>query len=235
MTDRLDAIRQKAEAHGYDTKGDGDDVRFLLAEIDAASATLDELAAPDPTKPLPQRIRDEIADFQMVIGHCSEIYDNISGGLVSKPTTLPSVVLQLASDRTQALIEEATKDIAAERDEALAMRDAIAEAKAPASAEVVGQAEMRAATAEAERDAALQRLTEMEAERDKLKAEIAEASDILSPGALVDGPTGTPIPTSLIERAQYTVMALDSEDDRILELKAELDTLRAQGRCRTIY
>lgn len=44
-----------------------------------------------------------------------------------------------------------------ERDDAIAMRDAVNRAKAPVSAEELGLAEMRAAVAEAERDAALQR------------------------------------------------------------------------------
>ena len=76
----------------------------LLAE---ASAALDECVAPDPTKSLAQRIRDEFADFKMVMDHCSEIYDYASGGRISKPNTLPREVISEAEDRIQELIREA--------------------------------------------------------------------------------------------------------------------------------
>jgi len=36
---------------------------------------------------------DELADFKMVMNHCSEIYMHCSGGRISKPNTLPSEVM----------------------------------------------------------------------------------------------------------------------------------------------
>jgi hypothetical protein len=78
--------------------------------LQEASAALDELAAPDPGKSLAQRIRDEFADFQMVIGHCSEVYDHFSRGRISKPNTLPSEVISIANDVESEDIEEAIKE-----------------------------------------------------------------------------------------------------------------------------
>lgn len=88
------------------------------ARLREAEQALDEVVAPDPDKPLAQRIRDEFADFQMVLHHCSVIYDYVSGGRISKPNTLPDVVKAEADDRererTDEAIAEATEELRAQ-------------------------------------------------------------------------------------------------------------------------
>jgi len=49
-------------------------------------------------------------------------------------------------------------------------------------------------------------------ENKRLKAEIEEAKHILRGGGLVDG-EGNEIPTTLVQRAKYIVMILQSEAD----------------------
>lgn len=40
-----------------------------------------------------QWMDDELADFRMVMDHCSQIYMHCSGGKISKPNTLPEEVI----------------------------------------------------------------------------------------------------------------------------------------------
>lgn len=95
-------------------------LRHTLA---AASAALDELVAPDPDKPLPQRIRDEFHDFKMVLDHLTTVYDHFSNGRITKPNTLPAEVIAVASDlatkEQREAIEEETRALRAELDELL--------------------------------------------------------------------------------------------------------------------
>jgi len=111
-----------------------DEVAALLREppetpLDAeqalreASQALDDLVAPDPSKSLAQRIRDEFADFQMVLDHCTQTYAHFSGDRISKPQTLPREVFAVAEELQQAVIEEA---IAEAREEWAAARAAAA-------------------------------------------------------------------------------------------------------------
>lgn len=94
----------------------------LLAEMQAATAALDEWAPLDEgeSKPLAQRIRDEGHDFQMLADHCSHIYDHVTHGRISKPTTLPKVVIaeadHLLSKDIDEAVEEATEELTRERD-----------------------------------------------------------------------------------------------------------------------
>lgn len=60
-------------------------------------AILDEFA-PDETKPLAQRIRDEMHDYMMVIDHCRQAYLYLTDGAVGKVNTLWSAVEPLADD-----------------------------------------------------------------------------------------------------------------------------------------
>lgn len=59
---------------------------------------------------------NELADFAMVIRHCSTVYSEVSGGRISKPTTLPEEVLAVANDLETERVEEAIAEaLAAER------------------------------------------------------------------------------------------------------------------------
>lgn len=94
-----------------------------------ASAALDTLVAPDPSKPLAQRIRDEFADFQVVCDHCTQIYFHVTNGRISKPMTLPSIVLAISDDldteQQEAAIAEATADLREQLARVTAERDAL--------------------------------------------------------------------------------------------------------------
>lgn len=60
---------------------------------------------------------NELADFAMVIRHCSTVYSEVSGGRISKPTTLPEEVLAVANDLETERVEEAIAEaLAAERE-----------------------------------------------------------------------------------------------------------------------
>ena len=105
--DREAALLEDAAAH---LESQAEQIARLEGERDAAVKAMDDVAAPDGEKSLAQRICDEFADFQMVIRHCSEIYDYVTEGQVSKPNTLPSVVKALADYATTKACEEAVKD-----------------------------------------------------------------------------------------------------------------------------
>lgn len=91
-----------------------------LAAIDAALPPLDA----DETKPLGQRVADEMADYAMVIDHASRVFCDITSGRISKPNTLPEVVIAVADDleraRQEEAIAEATNDLQEEVDANLA-------------------------------------------------------------------------------------------------------------------
>lgn len=59
-------------------------------------------------------------------------------------------------------------------------------------------------------------------------AAIAKAMAILKPGSLVDA-HGKEIPTTLVERAQYVVMALESEADIATEAGQTIKALRVEN------
>lgn len=44
------------------------------------------------------KLARELADYKMILGFTSKVYDHITGGLISKPNTLPEVVIQVATD-----------------------------------------------------------------------------------------------------------------------------------------
>jgi hypothetical protein len=70
---------------------------------------LDAIAAPGS-----RRFRDLLArerhDVEMLARHVAEMYDEISGGLISKPNTRPFEVIRLYHERTDREIEEAVAE-----------------------------------------------------------------------------------------------------------------------------
>lgn len=87
MNTELDALRRQASR-------DAETIRELTAFLDDFGPL-----QPGETKALPQRVKDELADFSMVVDHLTETYCHFSGGAVSKPGTLPRVVFDIASER----------------------------------------------------------------------------------------------------------------------------------------
>lgn len=69
----------------------------------------------------------------------------------------------------------------------------------------------------------------LKAEIDRLTAERDEALEILTPGKLYDLFTGQEVPTTLVERAKWTVAALDSEADMADARNPEALALCAAG------
>jgi hypothetical protein len=57
-------------------------------------------------------IENEMADYRMILDHCAAIYDEVSGGRVSKPNTLPSVVVEFMNEVRQKDIDEAEAESA---------------------------------------------------------------------------------------------------------------------------
>jgi hypothetical protein len=146
-SERIAASRTGADRDGWleDVAYWREIVRQLTA-LDQASAALDELAAPDPEKPLAERIRDEFHDFQMVIHHCSVIYGYVTEGRISKPNTLPEVVMAEADDRererTDKAITEATTELKAALNHA---QRALAQARQDLAEMSISDAEARVA------------------------------------------------------------------------------------------
>ena len=56
----------------------------------------------------------------MIMRHCAEIYDEASGGRISKPTTLPFEVISLMHEQQRKDIDEAVAEATAEQDATLA-------------------------------------------------------------------------------------------------------------------
>lgn len=84
----------------------------LLQEREAIEAALDEWAPLDPgeQKSLPDRIRDEGKDFNMLVDHLSETYCHFSGGQISKPNTLPGEVFAVAEQLLEEDLDELVRE-----------------------------------------------------------------------------------------------------------------------------
>ena len=52
----------------------------------------------------------ELHDFHMMYDHLSRTYDHFSGGIISKPQTLPEEVFRVAADRQEEETQEAIKE-----------------------------------------------------------------------------------------------------------------------------
>lgn len=154
-----------------------DTVRALRAERDtalqenkAASDALDECAAPDPGKPLAQRIRDELHDFQTVIEEVSKVYCDLTRGRLSKPNTLASAVIgevqeiqsQDIDEAIAEAVEEATDELRTQLKAALQERDNLS----------------------ADYGALLKESNRFEEERDRLRAALEDARQRLIDGDL---------------------------------------------------
>ena len=64
---------------------------------------------PDGSLNLDQ-IKRELHDAQMYYDHCTRIYDHVTNGRVSKPNTLPSVVIAIHDDLRTKEIDEAREE-----------------------------------------------------------------------------------------------------------------------------
>lgn len=112
----------KAEIEGLELQASQpqQEIARLTQELAGAIAALDEWAPLDEgeAKTLAQRIRDEGHDFAVMCGHTSRIYDYVTHGRISKPMTLPSVVIaesdHLLSQDIDEAVKEETKELQAE-------------------------------------------------------------------------------------------------------------------------
>ena len=86
-------------------------IATALTEWAAVIELLDRFAALDRPKPLPERLADELADFRMVMDHCSEIYMHFSRGRISKPNTLPREVIAVAEDCDTEEFQEECREV----------------------------------------------------------------------------------------------------------------------------
>lgn len=73
-------------------------------------------------------IENEMSDYRMILDHCTEVYDEASGGRVSKPNTLPSVVLDFMREDRSKDVDEAVAEAREEWDAQLAAAEAMAAA-----------------------------------------------------------------------------------------------------------
>lgn len=58
-----------------------------------------------------ERALAELNDIHMLIDHCTKIYSHFSGGMISKPNTLPFEVIHMSDRREQEELEEHVEDI----------------------------------------------------------------------------------------------------------------------------
>lgn len=63
-----------------------------------------------------EAVKRELFDYACLLDAVPKVYMHVTGGKVSKPTTLPDVVIAMADDRTTELAEERVAEVVAERD-----------------------------------------------------------------------------------------------------------------------
>lgn len=95
----------------YEQKQEIAKLKELFAESKRRIVVLQgELKYP-PTELLAKWMDNELADYAMVLRHCSEVYGHFSGGRISKPQTYPSEVFSVAEEIRE---EEIAEDVADE-------------------------------------------------------------------------------------------------------------------------
>lgn len=57
-----------------------------------------------------QDVQNELDDYHEMMGEVGRVYDHVTGGVISKPNTRASAVIEVADEHIQELIEEAIKD-----------------------------------------------------------------------------------------------------------------------------
>lgn len=70
------------------------------------------------------QLKKELCDFSMLMHHAAIVYEHATGGMISKPNTLPSVVCGVIDDHVTELCEEAAKEAREEADAAPASANA---------------------------------------------------------------------------------------------------------------
>lgn len=75
-----------------------------------------------------QQVQDELYDYRVVLESVSEVYSHITHSRISKPNTRAREVIAVSDDLEREAIEEETKDLQEQLDEAEAEREAMREA-----------------------------------------------------------------------------------------------------------
>ncbi len=57
-----------------------------------------------------EAVMRELYDYGVILDGASKVYDHITGGMISKPNTDPSVVIAVATDKENEALEEILKD-----------------------------------------------------------------------------------------------------------------------------
>ena len=97
---KLDAAEAVIEQHAEQARAEERE-RFARASDTAA-----KLAPEVPPEVIDAWLGRELADFRMVMNHCSEVYCHFTRDRISKPQTLPREVITVAEDLENEELEE---------------------------------------------------------------------------------------------------------------------------------
>lgn len=59
----------------------------------------------------PDKVKRELHDYRTLIRHASEIYDEVTGGRISKPLTLPMHVIDEAREHYERIFRDDLRDM----------------------------------------------------------------------------------------------------------------------------
>jgi len=86
------------------------DVKWDAEWRDKKITELEQQLKQPPDWLLDKWMANELADFKMVMDHCSKIYMHFSGGRISKPNTLPEEVISIAEELEQERFQQWYKE-----------------------------------------------------------------------------------------------------------------------------
>ena len=154
---------------------------------------LERERAHPPPELLDKWMQDELADFKMVMDHCSTVYDHFTCGRISKPATLPSEVIAVAEEleAERLAAAEAERDAATARADRLAGENARLREAAESHVAILGPCNCEACS-----EARLAR-----AKHAALSAGAGEGESIRLTCYHCGKPVSTPVPASTIFRA----------------------------------
>lgn len=90
-----------------------DDLKFAinrLRDMAASGAKFNAWPEAYPDGMTEQDVKNELHDYQQVLEQVPKVYDHVTGGLLSKPNYLASVVISAADDHLNKMVEEALEE-----------------------------------------------------------------------------------------------------------------------------